>query len=125
MTNVNDLVRDHVTLTVECLDRIYLNAYIPTLQMPGQRVNFVIGHQGNKIPSPALQGRLTDDFKAQRLISVTGVNMTLPEGADSSPPLLCARVRVGSCGSLDKFKCRVWPVAMSALRRPHSRAMTP
>ena len=22
MTNVNDLVRDHVTLTVECLDRI-------------------------------------------------------------------------------------------------------
>jgi hypothetical protein len=36
MTNVNDLLRDHVTLTVECLDRIYLNGYIPTLQIPGQ-----------------------------------------------------------------------------------------
>ena len=65
MTNVNDLLRDHVTLTVECLDRIYLNGYIPTLQMPGQLVNFLIGHRGNKIPSPALLGRITDDFKAQ------------------------------------------------------------
>ena len=65
MTNVDDLLRDHVTLTVECLDRIYLNGYIPTLQMPGQLVNFLIGHRGNKIPSPALLGRITDDFKAQ------------------------------------------------------------
>ena len=65
MTNVNDLLRDHVTLTVECLDRIYLNGYIPTLQLPGQLVNFLIGHRGNKIPSPALLGRITDDFKAQ------------------------------------------------------------
>ena len=65
MTNVDDLLRDHVTLTVECLDRIYLNGYIPTLQMPGQLVNFLISHRGNKIPSPALLGRITDDFKAQ------------------------------------------------------------
>jgi len=65
MTNVNDLLRDHVTLSVECLDRIYLNGYIPTLQMPGQLVNFLIGHRGNKIPSPVLLGRITDDFKAQ------------------------------------------------------------
>jgi hypothetical protein len=65
MTNVNDLLRDHVTLTVECLDRIYLNGYIPTLQIPGQLVNFLIGHRGNKIPSPALLGRITDDFKAE------------------------------------------------------------
>ena len=65
MMNVNDLLRDHVTLTMECLDRIYLNGYIPTLQVPGQLVNFLIGHRGNKIPSPALLGRITDDFKAQ------------------------------------------------------------
>jgi hypothetical protein len=65
MTNVNDLLRDRVTLTVECLDRIYLNGYIPSLQMPGQLVNFLIGHRGNKIPSPALLGRITDDFRAR------------------------------------------------------------
>jgi hypothetical protein len=62
MTNIHDLLREHVTLTVECLDRIYLNGYIPTLQTPGQLVNFLIGHRGQKIPSPVLLGRITQDF---------------------------------------------------------------
>jgi hypothetical protein len=65
MTNVNDLLRDHVTLTVECLDRVYLNGYIPMMQMPGQLVSFLVHHRGNKIPSPALLGRITDDFTGQ------------------------------------------------------------
>jgi len=29
-----------VTLEVECLDRIYLNAYVPNLQVGGQVVRF-------------------------------------------------------------------------------------
>lgn len=62
MTNVNDLLREHVTLTVECLDRIYLNGYIPILQTPGQLVNFLIRHRGHKIPSPVLLGRITQAF---------------------------------------------------------------
>ena len=62
MTNVNELLRDHVTLTVECLDRIYLNGYIAILQVPGQLVNFLIKHRGYQIPSPALLGRITDAF---------------------------------------------------------------
>lgn len=62
MTNINDLLREHVTLTVECLDRIYLNGYIPTLQTPGQLVNFLIRHRGHKIPSPVLLGRITQAF---------------------------------------------------------------
>jgi hypothetical protein len=33
---VQDLLDGHVTLDVECLDRIYLNLYVPTLQVPGQ-----------------------------------------------------------------------------------------
>ena len=62
MTNINDLLREHVTLTVECLDRIYLNGYISTLQTPGQLVNFLIRHRGHKIPSPVLLGRITQAF---------------------------------------------------------------
>ena len=62
MTNVNALLRDHVSLTVECLDRIYLNGYIPTLQVPGQLVRFLLDHRGNKIPSPALLRRITKSF---------------------------------------------------------------
>jgi hypothetical protein len=62
MTNVNEILRDHVTLTVDCMDRIYLNGYIPNLQMPGQLVNFLIKHRGNPIPSPALLGKIGDQF---------------------------------------------------------------
>ncbi len=62
MTNVNEILRDHVTLTVDCMDRIYLNGYIPNLQVPGQLVNFLTKHRGNKIPSPALLGKIGERF---------------------------------------------------------------
>jgi hypothetical protein len=62
MTDVNEILRDHVTLTVDCMDRIYLNGYIPNLQVPGQLVNFLTKHRGNKIPSPALLGQIGDRF---------------------------------------------------------------
>lgn len=60
--NVNTLLREHVTLDIECLDRIYLNGYIPTLQVPGQLVNFLVHHRRQKIPSPVLLKRITDQF---------------------------------------------------------------
>jgi hypothetical protein len=62
MINVNEILRDHVTLTVDCMDRIYLNGYIPNLQVPGQLVNFLTKHRGNKIPSPALLGQIGNQF---------------------------------------------------------------
>jgi hypothetical protein len=57
MTNVNELLCEHVTLEVECLDRIYLNGYVSILQTGGQQVTFLSKHLGNKIPSPALLGK--------------------------------------------------------------------
>ena len=33
MLTVNDILAGHVTLDVECLDRIYLNGYVPNLQV--------------------------------------------------------------------------------------------
>ena len=38
---VNDVPDGHVALDVECLDRIYLNGYVPNLQVGGQVVNFL------------------------------------------------------------------------------------
>ena len=64
MTNINELLREHVTLDIECLDRIYLNGYIPTLQVPGQVVNFLTRHRGHTIPSPVLLGRMGQEFVA-------------------------------------------------------------
>jgi hypothetical protein len=62
MTNVNEILRDHITLSIDCMDRIYLNGYIPSLQVPGQLVNFLTKHRGHKIPSPALLGQIGDQF---------------------------------------------------------------
>ncbi len=39
--NVGELLKDHVTLEVECIDRMYLNGYIPRLQTPGAFAYFV------------------------------------------------------------------------------------
>lgn len=63
MCNLNELLRDHVTLDIECLDRLYLNGYVPHLQMGGQLVQFL--HQrGWQIPSPVLLERLTKEYVA-------------------------------------------------------------
>jgi hypothetical protein len=51
---VNEILDGHVGLDLECLDRIYLNAYVPNLQVGGQVVSFLTAHLGNPIPSPAI-----------------------------------------------------------------------
>jgi hypothetical protein len=63
VVNVNDLLEGHVTLDLECLDRIYLNAYVPGLQVPGQVVSFFTAHRGEKIPSPVLMERNGNRFR--------------------------------------------------------------
>jgi hypothetical protein len=50
---VNDMLDGHVVLDLESFDRIYLNGYVPNLQVGGQVVNFLT-HRGFPIPSPAL-----------------------------------------------------------------------
>lgn len=62
MPNVAQVIRDHVTLEVECVDRLYLNGYIPTLQTPGQLVWFLTRDRGHPIPSPKLLGDITQQF---------------------------------------------------------------
>ena len=33
VVNINDVLEGHVILDIECVDRLYLNAYIPNLQV--------------------------------------------------------------------------------------------
>jgi hypothetical protein len=54
VVTVNDVLDGHVVLDLECVDRIYLNAYVPMLQVGGQVVSFLTQHLGNPIPSPAI-----------------------------------------------------------------------
>src|SRR5215210_4218860 len=60
---VNDILDGHVGLDLECLDRIYLNAYVPNLQVGGQVVSFLTAHLGYSIPSPAIFDKIGTAFR--------------------------------------------------------------
>lgn len=53
-TSVADILKDHVTLEVESIDRMYLNLYVPTLQRDLGVVGFMKYHLGQPVPSTVL-----------------------------------------------------------------------
>jgi hypothetical protein len=60
---VDDVLDGQVALDVECLDRVYLNAYVPNLQAGGQVVSFLTAHLGYPIPSPAIFNKIGTAFR--------------------------------------------------------------
>jgi hypothetical protein len=60
--NIHTIMRDHVALSVSCIDRLYLNGYLPRLQTSGQLCYFLREHLGYPIASPALFRPLHDRF---------------------------------------------------------------
>jgi hypothetical protein len=63
--NVAEIIKDHVTLEVRCIDRLYLNAYIPRLQSGGGVVDFLVRGCRQQIASPAILGQITNAFKTR------------------------------------------------------------
>jgi hypothetical protein len=63
MANVDEILKGHVTLEVECVDRLYLNGYVPTLATAGGLVSFLRDHLGKPIPSPAVLGQISSRFR--------------------------------------------------------------
>ena len=64
MPNVETLLREHVRLQVDCIDRLYLNGYVPRLQRPQNLWWFFHEHRKQPVLSPVLLSRMTDDFVA-------------------------------------------------------------
>jgi hypothetical protein len=62
MPNIDSIIRQHVSLEVRCIDRLYLHAYMPKLQTSGGLCYFLRDHLGYPIPSPALFRPLHDRF---------------------------------------------------------------
>jgi hypothetical protein len=56
------VLRDHVTLEVEGIDRMYLNVYVPKLQRELGVVGFLRYHRGHPIASSALLAPISDAF---------------------------------------------------------------
>jgi hypothetical protein len=49
--SVAELQREHVVLELECIDRMYLNAYVPQLTSEAGVAGFVRGHLGYRFAS--------------------------------------------------------------------------
>lgn len=87
---VSEILREHVTLEVESIDRMYLNVYVPQLQHEGGVVGFFRYHRGQPmtqafiaaieafakawgIPIVSfLKGQRKDDVAAEYLASFMG-----------------------------------------------------
>ena len=57
--SVADVMRSHVTLEVESIDRMYLNVYQPKLQAEKQAACFFRFHRGQPVASSSLMGTMT------------------------------------------------------------------
>ncbi|HEX2808661.1 MAG TPA: hypothetical protein VHN80_21065, partial [Kineosporiaceae bacterium] len=62
--SVSDVVAEHVTFQVECIDRMYLNVYVPGLQYPAGLVAYVHRQLLLPIASTAPLAKITDRFAA-------------------------------------------------------------
>jgi len=62
--SVADILKHHVTLSVEAIDRMYLNVYVPRLQTEQGIVWFFRNHRGQPLPSAALMSPISRRFVA-------------------------------------------------------------
>ena len=62
--SVAEIISRHVRLTVEGIDRMYLNVFVPDLQYEQGIVHFFRTHRGQPLPSAALMSPMTRSFVA-------------------------------------------------------------
>src|SRR5271166_2297882 len=101
---INDVLDGHVGLDIECMDRIYLNGYVPNLQVGGQVVSFMTAHLGYPIPSPAIMEKIGTAFR--KAVDRFAADNTIPvvrfgkddRKIDVMHPYLARQARTGRCG---------------------------
>jgi hypothetical protein len=62
--SVGDVLAEHVQFEVECIDRMYLNVYVPQLQYAAGLVGYVQRQLGLPIASTAPMAKITEAFSA-------------------------------------------------------------
>jgi hypothetical protein len=63
--SVGEVLRTHVTLENESIDRMYLNVYVPGLQSVGGVVWYLRGHRGQRFASTATVAPMSEAFVAR------------------------------------------------------------
>jgi len=63
MATIPELLDGHITLEVECLDRLYLNGYIGKLATGPDLSMFMRNQPGKPVPSPVVLGQVSERFR--------------------------------------------------------------
>src|ERR1017187_1481403 len=63
MATIPELLDGHITLEVECLDRLYLNGYIGRLATGPELSMFMRNQLGKPVPSPVVLGQVSERFR--------------------------------------------------------------
>jgi hypothetical protein len=75
--SVAEILRDHVTFELEAIDRMYLNAYVPSLQTGAGFVYFVKTQLGVRVPSTVMVAPMSQRFVGaiERFAVTEGVDL--------------------------------------------------
>jgi len=60
--SLTELLHNHITLELECIDRMYLNLYVPKLQYEGGARWYLRTRRDQRVPTSAGMGPLTEAF---------------------------------------------------------------
>src|ERR1700760_1847068 len=74
---VAEILTNHVTFELEAIDRMYLNAYVPSLQTGGGVVYFLKTQLGVRVPSTVMVAPMTDRFvhAIEHFVATEGVDL--------------------------------------------------
>src|SRR5450631_1500311 len=75
--SVADVLRDHVELEIEAIDRMYLNVYVPHLQTVGATVGYLRKHRGQRFASTTAVAPMTEAFvrNIEEFVQLEGVDL--------------------------------------------------
>ena len=75
--SVAEILKNHVTFELEAIDRMYLNAYLPSLQTGAGFVYFLKTQLGVRVPSTTMVAPMSERFVTaiERFVETEGVDL--------------------------------------------------
>ena len=82
--SVAEVLRDHVVLELEAIDRMYLNVYVPHLQTVGAVVGYLRVHRGQRFASTTAVMPMTEAFvrNIEQFVNDEGIDLTGRSGEE-------------------------------------------
>ena len=93
--SVAEIVRNHVSLSVEGIDRMYLNVYVPTLQRDKDVAWFFRGHRQQPFASSALMAPMSRHFvtKLERYAEKHGIEVVQFRSGERKDDVMAERLK--------------------------------